>query len=379
MFIDKQNIVFLLRDSKGRDMFLCLIILLLAFGGLVALQPISSIIAQKAHQDPAYFIKKQGLWLAIGLVGMLFFASVRLSKLRPLVYLMMLFSLTLLSLVFVPGIGKSVTSSYGTFNRWLDLGPISLQPSEFSKIALILFLAEILSRPATTQNRIYPLLKPALMIGALLLAIIIEPQYGTTICIIGVIILLVYLAGFPLIRLIGLGISLLPLLGILILFWRYRLERLYVWLDPYSYRFEGGYQLVTSFRAFRNGGWAGNDLASGIAHRYLTYGHSDFAFALLAENFGWLGTCLLLIGFCLLLWRSLFLLQKVDDQFCFLAGSGALIMLISQSLLNLFVVTGLVPTTGVGLPFLSYGGSSLVTSLCLCGILLNATKSPSPR
>ena len=304
---------------------------------------------------------------------MLFFSSVRLQLLRRFASLTILFSLFLLLLVFVPGLGQSIDSSHGSFKRWLNLGAFTVQPSEFSKMALVIFLASTLSRKRA--EGLYALLKPALLIGSVLLAILLEPQYGTSLCMLGFVFIMVYIAGFPLVRLLSLLLSFLPLLGILLVFWPYRLERFYVWLNPYQYRFDGGYQLVTSYRAFQEGAWWGGDLAHGLAHRYLTYGHTDFAFPLFAEDFGWFGVCFLLLSMAFFMWRSLFLLAKIkDDPFACLLGSGALMMLMSQSILNLFVVTGLVPTTGIALPFLSYGGSSLITSLCLCGLLLNATR-----
>ena len=373
MFERRQRDQLYLRDRSGRDLLLCVLVLLLAFGGLLLLQPISAIFAQRIHQDPTFFVKKQALWLVLGLGGMLFFAALPLAKLARLAPLFMFVSIVALFLVFVPGLGKGVVSSYGTFNRWLQLGPFRLQPSEFSKIALICYMAQILSRMRDARNSVRKLLLPAILVGVMLLAILSEPQYGTTICMLLVILLMVYSAGFPLLRLLLLCLSFVPLLALLVFFWQYRLERIYVWLDPYAYRFEGGYQLVTAFRAFQEGSWLGQELATGLAHRYLTYGHTDFAFALFAESFGWLGVCLFLLLLGAFVWRSIYLLVRINDVFACLLGSGALLMLLGQSLLNLFVVTGLVPTTGVGLPFLSYGGSLLVTSLCLCGILINAT------
>ena len=337
------------------------------------MQSISSSIAQRVHQDAAYFVKKQALWLLLGLGGMLFFASVRLQLIWRAANWGMLFSLLLLLFVFVPGLGQSVDSSHGSFKRWLNLGIFTIQPSEFSKIALLVFLAYVLSQEKA--RGIYSLLKPAVLVGAMLIAILFEPQYGTFLCMLGVVFLMVYMAGFSALRLLSLVLAFLPLLGILLVFWPYRLERFYVWLNPYQYRFEGGYQLVTSYRAFQEGAWLGGDLAYGFAHRYLTYGHTDFALSLFAEDFGWIGICFLLLTLGLFMWRSLFLLRKVmHEPFACLLGGGVLLMLMSQILLNLFVVTGLVPTTGVGLPFLSYGGSSLITSLCLCGLLLNVTR-----
>ena len=243
------------------------------------------------------------------------------------------FSLLLLSLVFVPGLGQSVSSSHGSFKRWLTLGPFTIQPSEFSKIALIIFLSYILSKKRT--KGFYSLVVPFLLIGAMLTAILLEPQYGTSLCMLGLVFLMLYMAGFPTWPLFSLALSFLPLLGILLVFWPYRLERFYVWLNPYQYRFEGGYQLVTSYRAFQEGSWWGGDLAYGISHRYLTYGHTDFALALFAEDFGWIGVCFLLLLLGLFMWRSLLLLRRLNhNPFALFLGSGALLMLMGQSLLN---------------------------------------------
>ena len=364
------------RDHDGRDLILFAIILVLAFGGLLCLQSISATIAENLHNDASYFVKRQALWLLLGLIMMLVLATVRLELIEKAATVIMLISLCLLLLVFVPGIGKSIPSSHGSFSRWLNLGFISIQPSEFSKLALVVFLAHIMTQEEASETRKWQALtKPALLIIPTLIAILLEPQYGTTICILSFIFIMIYSSGFPLLRLLVLGLSFLPLLGILLVFWPYRLKRFYTWLDPYEYRFEGGYQLVTSYRAFQDGSWLGQKLSLGLAHRYLPYGHTDFALALLAEDFGWIGVCLLLIVFVLFMWRSLVLIKQImHKKFCTLLASGILIMIILQVILNLFVVTGLIPTTGIGLPFFSYGGSLLISTLGLCGLLLNATR-----
>ena len=364
------------RDKQSRDMILCLIIFTLAFGGLANLQSISSVVAEKSYQDPSYFVKKQALWLFLALIGMMFFASFPLDLLRRLSGFAMLLSIFSLLLVFIPGLGKSVHSSYGNFHRWLNLGVVSIQPSEFAKVVLICFTASHLSREIDVSQKKgkYTVLAATLLVITMLAAILMEPQYGTTLCMLGVVFLMVYIVGFPVFKLALLFASFLPLLIILAVFWKYRLHRLLAWLNPYEHRYEGGYQLVTSFRAFESGGFWGTELASGFAHRYLTYGYSDFAFALFAEDFGWIGVCLLLGCYAFLLFRVYFLLQKIKNPFAFMLGSGALFMLFSQTLLNLLAVTGLLPTTGVSLPFLSYGGSSLIATACLSGILLNVSR-----
>ncbi len=363
-----------LKDKQGRDLFLGFIIFFMAFASLIILQPISAFVAEKAFNDPNYYLKKQASFMIIGIFFLIAFANFPLEFFQRFATWGMLLGLLLLGLILIPGLGQSVPSSYGKFSRWLKLGPIVLQPSEFCKISVVCFIAKSLYHYGMYKSSFKQLLKPLSLIALMLLAILFQPQYGTTLCILGVILIMAFVAGFPIGRLISISLAFTPILVILVFFWKYRLERLNVWLNPYQYRFQGGYQLVTSFRAFQEGGLWGRELASGLGHRYLTYGHTDFAFALYAENFGWLGVLALLLIWGVFMFRTLHLLNMSKHPLAFFLGSGALVMIMSQSILNLFVVTGILPTTGVGLPFLSYGGSSLISTLSLCGILLNATR-----
>src|SRR5262249_38933343 len=148
------------------------------------------------------------------------------------------------------------------------------------------------------------LILPFCLIGVVLVLILIGPQYGTTICTMAVLAILIYLSGFPMLRLLLVGLSALPLLLLGIFLWNYRLERFTVWLDPYAFRHKGGYQLVTAFRAFHDGGLTGSDIGTGFAHRYLTYGHTDFILALFAEDFGLVGVGLLMLLILAFVWRS---------------------------------------------------------------------------
>ena len=365
------------RDKQNRDLFLFGLLLVTAFSGLLILYSASAFTAFKETGDADYYIKKQMIWFLAGSALMFLAAFIPVPLLRKFALPGMIVSLFLLLLVFIPGIGRSVSSSKESFQRWISLGPVSFQPSEFVKIAIIIYTAHILSRNdrLLTEYDFKKLMYPALLILAVLIAILLEPQYGTTMSILLIIITLLYISGFPLIRLILLFLSLLPLLAIMIYFWEYRFVRLKVWFDPYAYRHEGGYQLVTAFRAFREGGIAGEDgLAAGFAHRYLTYGHTDFVLALYAENFGLIGIILLFLLFNLLLWKGIMILRSVEDPFVFMLGTGVLLMLILQTVLNVCVVTGLIPTTGISLPFISYGGSSLITSLILGGLLVNCSR-----
>ncbi|MCR9143176.1 MAG: putative lipid II flippase FtsW [bacterium] len=371
------------RDAGDRDMILFALAVALTFVGLIALYPASAVVAERELGDADFFLKRQIAWFAAGFVVLLIAAIVPLSLIRRLALPGMLFALVVLLLVFIPGLGHSVSGSGESFHRWLRVGPIVFQPSEFAKIAMVVYVAAVFSKGDQLQSE-YDLRKlapPFALVLFLLLSIVLEPQYGTTLCMLGVITVMVYLSGFPMLRLVILAAATLPLLVLLVVLWEYRLERLLVWLNPHEHRYSGGYQLVTSFRAFQDGGWFGSDagIAGGFAHRYLTYGHTDFILALFAENFGLLGVISLLALFIAFVWRAYYAVQKADAPFAFLLGAGALVMLALQAVMNMCVVTGIVPTTGVSLPFLSYGGSSLIVTLGFVGLLLNVSRSrPAP-
>lgn len=358
--------------TRRIDRILFLTVIAIALLGLVALYSASAVLSEVEMKDPFYYINRQLVWTVIGLILFLvaIFLPTKVIEWLPLPS--MAFSIILLLLVFVPGLSRSVSSSRGNFHRWVELGPIAFQPSEFAKVGLLLYSAWLLSKFKGERNirRIVFLASPILLV---LLLIIVEPQYGTTMTLIIVISAMLFVAGFPLLRLAGVISSAIPLLFLLAYLWEYRLERLKVWLDPYAYRYEAGYQLVMSFRAFKDGWWTGTDLASGVAHRYLTYGHTDFVFALFYEDFGFIGLLVLVVLYGFYCIRSARLIGKQHTGFLTLTAIGCVILFGLQSLINMFVVTGVVPTTGIGLPFMSYGGSSLIVQYILAGFVLNIT------
>ncbi len=367
-------------DSSVRkpDLWIFLNTLILGGLGLMILLSASALQANLDLDDPYYYARRQAVFSIAGIIGFFVIARFSPKMLKKLALPSMLVALALLLLVFVPGVGRSVASSRDSFHRWIDLGFFSFQPSEFAKVALVLYVSAMLldRKGQFEQFSLKELLRSLILVGSVLAAILLEPQYGTTLTLIAVISILIYVAGFPVLRLVLLGLSLLPILAMLLVMWEYRFERFQVWLNPYEYRYSGGYQLVTAFRAFGEGGWFGEELASGFGHRYLTFGHTDFVLALFSEDFGFAGVVVLIALYLCLLWRSILLLRKQKDEYLFLLGSSALTILFLQVVVNLSVVTGLIPTTGISLPFVSYGGSSLIVTYALCGLIWQATSLP---
>ncbi|WP_078125213.1 FtsW/RodA/SpoVE family cell cycle protein [Leptospira alexanderi] len=363
-----------LPGKNSLDILLIVTIFILLFSGLCVMYSSSSISAWREFKDSEYFLKKQAIWICIGLVFFFFFSVFPYQKLEKLALVGMIAAIGLLVLVFIPGVGKSVSTYYGrNFHRWIAIGPYQLQPSEVAKVAVLVYLSSLFQKLKSTPDY-KKLLVPALFLLTVIVLILIEPAFGTTLEILFVILGFIFLFGVPFRNLLAIGIVSLPLIYILIDRVGYRKKRVEVWLDPYRYRFDEGHQLVTSFRAFLDGGWFGNKLASGYAHRYLTYSHTDFVLATFVEDFGFFGFLTFIFLILLLLFRSFYLVQKVKDPFGFYLGAGILIILGTQFIINMFVVTGIFPITGISLPFVSYGGSSILIVLISLGILVNITR-----
>jgi cell division protein FtsW len=364
------------RDTLGRDLLFFAVATALPLFGLLILHPASSLVSIRTVGVSDYYVSRQLIWFALGFTGMVTVSYLPLQTLRSLSLPLLFVTMLSLVLVFIPGIGDSVSSSRESFNRWLVIGPFRFQPSEFAKFTIVLYFSGWLSKGDVLRHD-FPLPKlipPVILLAVILFLIVLQPQYGTTIAIIGSLLVILYLAGFPMLRLLAVIAAGSPFIAVLGFLRQYRLDRFKVWLNPYSYRHEGGYQLVTSFRAFLDGGLTGVDLSHGFAHRYLTFGHTDFIFALLAEDYGLIGIYILILLFTVYAGLAVYNIYKISSPFPFLLGASALTMLMIQMLMNTFVVTGFMPVTGVSLPFISYGGSSLITSMLFSGLILNVTR-----
>ncbi|MGJ4744893.1 FtsW/RodA/SpoVE family cell cycle protein [Leptospira sp. SA-E8] len=365
-------------ESPGSPFDLVLVgaVFFLLLFGICVMYSSSSVTAWREFQDSEYFLKKQLAWAIIGLVVFFFFANFPYKRLERFALGGIVISVLLLILVFIPGIGKSVGTYYGrNFHRWIGIGPYQLQPSEIAKLAVVVYLSSLIVKLKLKENRgPKKFILPAVLLLAVLVLILAEPAFGTTMEILFVVIAFVFLFGFPVRNLLLVGLVSLPLAYLLISQVGYRRKRMEVWLDPYRFRYDEGHQLVTSFRAFLDGGWFGNKLASGYAHRYLTYSHTDFVLATYVEDFGFIGFLFFFALVMILLSRVYVLLKRVEDPFGFYLGAGLLFILGTQFVINSYVVTGLFPITGISLPFMSYGGSSLLVVLAAFGILVNITR-----
>ncbi|MBC7387332.1 MAG: putative lipid II flippase FtsW [Cryobacterium sp.] len=366
-----------LRENlKGIDYVLLGLVCALVLFGLIMVYSSSFIYAQERTGDGFAFIKKQLIFATLGFVALFFALRVPYRKWADWYYPVGLAAVGLLAIVLIPGVGSRVLGA----QRWLKLGPISVQPSEIAKFAMILFVArqlekkkEILHRfvPGVLSNFIVPL--PAMLL------LLLQPDFGSTVMITVVIFLMMFLAGVPK-RYLG-GIFLLGggSAAALVLGSPYRRARLMTFLDPWQDPLGKGFQVLQSMLGVHNGSIFGVGLGNGKEKLfYLPEAHNDFIFAVIGEELGFIGVCAVILAFCFFIYRGLKIAsdcwEEKQDRFGSLAATGITLALGLQGFVNMGVVLGLLPTKGLTLPFVSYGGSALVVDLFAIGILLNISK-----
>ncbi|MDX9871664.1 MAG: putative lipid II flippase FtsW [Clostridia bacterium] len=322
--------------------------------------------------DPYFYVRKQLTWGLLGLAAMLVMMKIDYFRLKPYVNVFFIITLVLLGAVLVPGIGTEVNGS----RRWIDLGFTNLQPSEVMKLALIFFLAKRLSRREVRLDHLITGLGPYLvLLGVIAVLIMLEPDLGTTMALLITAVTLLFAAGIRWNHIVLLGVGGLAAGAALIIQEPYRWNRIVGYLDPWKYASKEGYQTINSLYALGSGGFFGMGLGNSRQKLdFLPEQHTDFIFAILGEEMGFIGGVFVITLFFLLAWRGYRIALKCPDAFGSFLAVGITTMLVFQAFLNMGVVTGLLPVTGISLPFISYGGSSLLLSMLGTGILLNISK-----
>jgi cell division protein FtsW len=325
--------------------------------------------------DSYFFVKRQAVFAMIGLIAMFIAQRIPYWRLKPYTGIFLLLGIIGLGAVFVPGVGRSVNGA----TRWIGNGMFNIQPSEFAKLGLVLYLAHRLSRTKidirSFRSGILPALVPMAVIGALVMA---EPDMGTTVitCATGVI--LMYIAGARKSHMTLVISGALVLGALLILIEPYRVARLITFLNPFADYSGHGYQVCRSLIALGSGGPLGVGLCESREKVfYLPAEHTDFILAVLGEEAGLIGTVGLATLFLLFAIRGFKIARKTKDNFGKFLATGITCLIAGQALLNMLVVTSSVPATGVPLPFISYGGSSLALNLMIVGILLGISQYPN--
>ncbi len=346
----------------------------LALFGVVMVYSASAMLAQSEHHGSFYYVTKQAVWTAIGLVVMWFAMRFDYNRLRDrrIVFGLLLLTVFLLCAVFA-------FSPTNGARRWIKLRGLSMQPSEVSKLVLAIFMAYFLERRAGEENLFWRTFVPCGFVTAMLAGlIVIEPDFGTSMMLVVMFVVVIYTAGARVLHLAMAAAPAMVLAVGLLIFVPWRLARLVTFLDPWADPQKSGFQVVQSLIAVGSGGPNGLGFAQGKQKMlFLPFAHSDFIFAVIAEELGLIGTLAVLVVFAIFLWRGIRTSLLAPDRFGKLLALGIVTGIVAQALFNMSVVLSLVPTKGIPLPFVSYGGSSLVPTLAAVGVLLNISQHAS--
>jgi len=353
------------------DKWLFLATVGLALFGLVMVYSASAVTAEKENGTQYYYVAKQAMWTGIGLVVM--FVTMQFDynwfRNRRIVYALLFITALMLLAVF----GFSPINGA---RRWIKLKMFSIQPSEISKLTLTIFLAYFLEKRAGEEGLFWKTFVPcAFVTGTLAMLVVAEPDLGTALMLAVTFAVVVYTAGA---RVTHLGLAAAPaLVGLagLLIFVPFRVRRLTAFLDPWADPQGASYQVVQSLIAVGSGGVHGLGFAQGKQKLFfLPFAHSDFIFAVVGEELGLIGACGVVLLFGLFLWRGMRTVLRAPDRFGMLLALGVVTAIVAQALFNISVVLAMVPTKGIPLPFISYGGSSMVPTLAAVGILLNISQ-----
>lgn len=343
------------------------------FGALMVFSA-SAVLASDNYHSSYYFLWRQLVWAVVGIAAVVVMMQIDYRRLASPMIVFPALALQFILLVAVFFVDRSHNT-----HRWFHLGPASFQPSELAKIVLTMFLAFFLDLRKGQVNDCKHTLTPiALIVGVMAMLVLAEPDLGTTLALGLVVVAMLYSAGLNL-RYFGLaGLITLPGLYWMIFHSTYRHNRLLAFLDPYADPLGKGFQVLQSYIAVGTGGITGVGLMEGKQKLfYLPEPQTDFIFAVVGEELGLLGALAIVIVFALILYRGLKASADCTDEFGRLLALGLTVMVVGQALVNMSVVLGLLPTKGIPLPFVSYGGSSLLVNLVAVGILLNITQRAS--
>jgi cell division protein FtsW len=339
--------------------------------GLVMVTSASISVADRNLSSPFYYLQRQAVFIVIGLIAAWFVYQIRLVQWEKSGMALLGFSLFLLTLVLLPGVGKEVNGS----TRWISLGVFNLQVSEAVKLFLIIYVAGYLVRHGeAVRTSLWGFIKPMFMVGLAALLLLLEPDFGAMVVIIGTVLGMMYLGGVRFIQFI----SFLVLFGtaavLLVVSSPYRMERLTSFLNPWADPFDSGFQLTQSLIAIGTGGWFGTGLGGSVQKLfYLPESHTDFLFAVLSEELGFVGVCMIIALYTILFYRAVRIAlqaEKSGNRFAAYLAYGIGIWLAMQAVINMGVNMGMLPTKGLTLPLMSYGGSSLIICCMAIGLLL---------
>ncbi len=364
-----------MRLKKGPPDFILFITTLTLLGiGLIMVFSSSAVTANVNYGDPYFFFKKQLMWAVLSLVAMVIVMKLNFLRLKDLAIPLMVLTFVCLVLVVTP-LGESVKGSSRSFN----LGVFSFSPSELAKLAIVMLLARAMEMKLDKIGSFTKGVLPFLVTMALVCGLImLQPDLGTAFTIAATIFFMLMIAGAQWTHLGLIGLGGVAAVGAAIVLEPYRMQRVTAFLDPWKYASDEGFQTIQSLYALGSGGLFGVGLGrSRQKFFYLPEQHTDFIFAILGEELGFIGASLVVVLFLLFAWRGFKIAINAPDNFSRLLAAGLTIMITFQAAVNIAVVSGAMPVTGITLPFISYGGTSLLFTMIMVGLLLNISRYSS--
>jgi cell division protein FtsW len=361
----------MVKRLEGYDLVILLMAVALTCFGVVMVYSASSIMAVKKFHDGFYFLKRQGLYALLGFTCMGVAMATDYTKWRKYAVPLLFGCMVLLVLVFVPGIGGAAKGA----SRWIRLPGFNFQPSELAKIALIFYMAYSLDKKQEKVQFFSTGFLPYMVLLAILLALLLKQRdMGAALTLVSVAILMLFAAGTRPRYILGMVVLALPFVCYLVLTESYRMRRIKAFLDPWQDPTDSGFQIIQSWLAFGNGGVIGQGLGEGKQKLfYLPEAHTDFILSVVGEELGLIGVLVIAAMFFLLVQRGIRVALFAQDDFGRFLAFGIVTLLGIEAFVNIGVVTGLLPTKGLALPFISYGGSSLIITLFAVGVLLNVS------
>lgn len=346
--------------------------ILLLSVGVVMVYSASAIVAADRFHDPYFFLRRQVCWAVLGCLGLWAALRVDYRRLERWTIPLLIVAGALLVLVLIPPLGQAINGT----RRWLRLGPASFQPAELAKLALVAFLAAFLARRQEAREDFWRGFVPPLAVaGALAGLVVLQPDLGNGVTLIALTFALLFLGGGRVLHLSIVLAAALPLAAVAIYAAPYRLRRITAFMDPWQDARGSGFQIIQSWLALGSGGVFGRGIGDSRQKLfYLPEAHTDFIFAILGEELGFAGAVGVIALFVVLIWRGLRIGLRAPDPFGAYLALGITVLLATQTVVNLGVVTGLLPTKGLPLPFISFGGSALVVTMLSTGVLLNISQ-----
>jgi len=353
----------------GYDFKLLFPVLFLVGIGIVMVYSASSALAMKKFGADYYFLKKHAILSLLGLITLILCRHIPLTFFRSFAYPLIILAIILLVAVFIPGFGFTAGGS----TRWLRFGGYSFQPAEYARLVLVIYLAYSMSNKGERlKDFSVGFLPHILVLGVFSILIFLQPDFGSVMIFGAITWIMLYVGGGRIVHLLSSLLVLLPVVYFFMVSEAYRLKRLIVFLNPWQHSADDGYQIIHSLMGFGSGGIWGTGIGKGYQKLfYLPEPHTDFIFSVIGEELGLLGVLVIMGLYALILWRGIGIARNAKDDFKSLLAIGLIAAIGLQVCINMGVSLGLLPTKGLTLPFLSYGGSSLLMNMASIGILMN--------